>query len=139
MFADEELVMELLVNAGQARSDAMEAIRCAGQKDWQGATQLMASSESACLQAHKIQTALISQDEGCGKIKVNFNPAFTDQAIQHTGQCSKVDRQHFFQFNRSNTRRAADRAEHLKLCRGNIQRRQILVKQTIFLLINHMD
>ena len=66
MFADEELVMELLVNAGQARSDAMEAIRCAGQKDWQGATKLMASSESACLQAHKIQTALISQDEGCG-------------------------------------------------------------------------
>ena len=72
MFADEELVMELLVNAGQARSDAMEAIRCAGQKDCQGATQLMASSESACLQAHKIQTALISQDEGCGKIKVNL-------------------------------------------------------------------
>ncbi|MGQ7153968.1 PTS lactose/cellobiose transporter subunit IIA, partial [Escherichia coli] len=35
MFADEELVMELLVNAGQARSDAMEAIRCAGQKDRQ--------------------------------------------------------------------------------------------------------
>ena len=72
MFADEELVMELLINAGQARSDAMEAIRCAGQKDWQGATKLMASSESACLQAHKIQTALISQDEGCGKIKVNL-------------------------------------------------------------------
>ncbi|HAW8330907.1 TPA: PTS lactose/cellobiose transporter subunit IIA [Escherichia coli] len=71
MFADEELVMELLVNAGQARSDAMEAIRCAGQKDWQGATQLMASSESACLQAHKIQTALISQDEGCGKILIH--------------------------------------------------------------------
>ncbi len=41
MFADEELVMELLINAGQARSDAMEAIRCAGQKDWQGATKLM--------------------------------------------------------------------------------------------------
>lgn len=70
MFADEELVMELLINAGQARSDAMEAIRCAGQKDWQGATKLMARSESACLQAHKIQTALISQDEGCGKIEV---------------------------------------------------------------------
>ncbi len=40
MFADEELVMELLINAGQARSDAMEAIRCAGQKDWQGATKI---------------------------------------------------------------------------------------------------
>ncbi len=32
----------------------------------------MASSELACLQAHKIQTALISQDEGCGKIEVNL-------------------------------------------------------------------
>ena len=51
MFADEELVMELLVNAGQARSDAMEAIRCAGQKRLAGRNQLMASSESACLQA----------------------------------------------------------------------------------------
>lgn len=62
------------------------------------------------------------------RVRQPFNPAFTDQAIQHTGQCSQVDRQHFFQFNRSNTRRAADRAEHLKLCRSNIQRRQILVK-----------
>lgn len=67
MFADEELVMELLVNAGQARSDAMEAIRCAGQKDWQGATQLMASSESACLQAHKIQTALLVRMKAVAK------------------------------------------------------------------------
>lgn len=77
---------------------------------------------------------------GAGTLAGLFvGPAFTDQAIQHTGQCSQVDRQYLFQFNRSNTRRAADRAEHLKLCRGNIQRRQILVKQAIFLLINHMD
>lgn len=32
MFADEELVMELLVNAGQARSDAMEANVVPGKK-----------------------------------------------------------------------------------------------------------
>lgn len=50
------------------------------------------------------------------RVRQPFHPAFTDQAIQHTGQCPQVDRQHFFQFNRSNTRRAADRAEHLKLC-----------------------
>lgn len=72
MFADEELVMELLINAGQARSDAMEAIRCATVKNWEGVTQFMASSESAGLKAHKIQTALISQDEGSGKIHVNL-------------------------------------------------------------------
>lgn len=72
MFANEEWVMELLVNAGQARSDAMEAIRCAQKKDWVSAAQHIESSETACREAHKIQTALISQDEGCGKIQVNL-------------------------------------------------------------------
>lgn len=93
MFADEELVMELLVNAGQARSDAMEAIRCAGQKDWQGATQLMASSESACLQAHKIQTALISQDEGCGKIKVNLILIHAQDHLMNAILCQDLARE----------------------------------------------
>ncbi|WP_284329716.1 PTS lactose/cellobiose transporter subunit IIA, partial [Escherichia coli] len=65
-------MIELLYSAVTARCDGMEAQRCAWKKDWQGETQLMASSESACLQEHKIQTALISQDEGCGKIKVNL-------------------------------------------------------------------
>jgi PTS system cellobiose-specific IIA component len=72
MFADESIVMELLICAGQARSDAMEAIRASRQKLWDEAEQLMASSEEACREAHKIQTALISQDEGCGKINVNL-------------------------------------------------------------------
>ncbi len=36
------------------------------------AADLMASSEAACRAAHKIQTALIGQDEGCGKITVNL-------------------------------------------------------------------
>ncbi|WP_139594064.1 PTS lactose/cellobiose transporter subunit IIA [Escherichia coli] len=93
MFADEELVMELLVNAGRARSDAMEAIRCAGQKDWQGATQLMASSESACLQAHKIQTALISQDEGCGKIKVNLILVHAQDHLMNAILCQDLARE----------------------------------------------
>ena len=72
MFADESTVMELLIYAGQARSDAMEAIGASRQKSWEEAERLMASSEEACREAHKIQTALISQDEGCGKINVNL-------------------------------------------------------------------
>ncbi|MDI9800012.1 PTS lactose/cellobiose transporter subunit IIA [Citrobacter koseri] len=72
MFANEETVMELLIHSGQARSDAMEAISRAREKDWNAAEQLMKSSEQACLKAHKIQTALIGQDEGCGKIRVNL-------------------------------------------------------------------
>lgn len=70
MFANEETVMELLIHAGQARSDAMESLKYAREKNWDAVTQLLKSSEEASLQAHKIQTALISQDEGCGKINV---------------------------------------------------------------------
>lgn len=66
MFADEELIMGA-INAGQARSGRWEPYIVPGKKkkDWQGATKLMASSESHCLQAPQIQTALIDQDEGC--------------------------------------------------------------------------
>lgn len=72
MFADEEQVMALLIHAGQARSDAMEAIAAARQKEWSLSEQLMKCAEEACRQAHKIQTALIGQDEGCGKISMNL-------------------------------------------------------------------
>ena len=70
MFADEELVMELLVNAGQARSDAMEAIRCAG-----------------------IQTALISQDEGCGKIEVNLILVHAQDHLMNAILCQDLARE----------------------------------------------
>ena len=72
MFADESTVMELLIHAGQARSDAMEAIAASRRREWGTAEKLMASSEMACREAHKIQTALIGLDEGVGKIPVNL-------------------------------------------------------------------
>lgn len=72
MFADENVVMELLIHAGQARSDAMEALAASRRQAWDVAEALMSSSDSACREAHKIQTALIGQDEGCGKITVNL-------------------------------------------------------------------
>ncbi|EJB9340927.1 PTS lactose/cellobiose transporter subunit IIA [Salmonella enterica] len=72
MFADESTVMELLIYAGQARSDAMEAIAASRRKEWDTANSLMLSSEAACREAHKIQTALIGLDEGTGKVTVNL-------------------------------------------------------------------
>lgn len=72
MFADENTIMELLIHAGQARSDAMEAITASRCREWPRAEALMASSEAACREAHRIQTILIGQDEGCGKINVNL-------------------------------------------------------------------
>lgn len=72
MFADENTIMELLIHAGQARSDAMEAMAASRRKEWVEAERLMESSEQACRRAHKIQTTLISQDEGSGKIRMNL-------------------------------------------------------------------
>ncbi|HAT1619079.1 TPA: PTS lactose/cellobiose transporter subunit IIA [Raoultella planticola] len=72
MFVDESTVMELLIHAGQARSDAMEAIAASHRREWETVERLMVSSETACREAHKIQTVLIGLDEGCGKVTVNL-------------------------------------------------------------------
>ncbi len=55
----------------------------------------MASSESACLQAHKIQTALISQDEGCGKIKVNLILIHAQDHLMNAILCQDLARKLF--------------------------------------------
>lgn len=53
----------------------------------------MASSESACLQAHKIQTALISQDEGCGKIEVNLILIHAQDHLMNAILCQDLARE----------------------------------------------
>lgn len=57
------------------RLDAMEAIRCAGQKIWQGAKlSNVVSSRTIFVfsNTYKIQTALISQMKVVAKIEVNL-------------------------------------------------------------------
>ena len=68
----ESIIMELLVNAGAARSEALSALRLARSNDFSGAEQAMAQSREFVKQAHKIQTQLIGMDEGSGKLPVNL-------------------------------------------------------------------
>ncbi|WP_455844250.1 PTS lactose/cellobiose transporter subunit IIA [Pantoea agglomerans] len=68
----EQTMMELLINAGEARSQAMMAIQQARKADWQGADEALAASDEAAKAAHKIQTALIGADEGSGKVPVTL-------------------------------------------------------------------
>src|SRR5471032_2763617 len=68
----EQTVMELLINAGEARSNAMSAIQAARGADWKQADALMAAAREASRQAHIIQTRLIGLDEGIGKVPVNL-------------------------------------------------------------------
>lgn len=68
----ETTVMELIIHAGEARSAAMQALQAARKNDWAGADALLQSATDASRQAHRIQTALIGADEGCGKVPVNL-------------------------------------------------------------------
>lgn len=68
----ETIVMELLVNAGAARSQALTALQLARKGDFENAHQAMEESKEFVKHAHKIQTQLISLDEGSGKLTVNL-------------------------------------------------------------------
>ena len=66
----ETIIMELLVNAGSARSAALTALQLARKGDFAAAEQ--AESHEFVKHAHKIQTQLIGMDEGSGKLPVNL-------------------------------------------------------------------
>ncbi|WP_062268740.1 PTS N,N'-diacetylchitobiose transporter subunit IIA [Endozoicomonas arenosclerae] len=63
----ESAVMEIIINSGQARSCAYEALSKAKTGDYQGAEEMMAQSQEAAKEAHKVQTQLIEEDQGEGK------------------------------------------------------------------------
>lgn len=68
----ESTVMELIIHAGEARSCAMQALQAARKQAWDEADMLLENARSAAREAHKMQTALIGADEGCGRIPVNL-------------------------------------------------------------------
>lgn len=68
----EETVMELIINAGESRSCAMQALYAAKAGKWDEVDGLLEESTAASKRAHKVQTALIGLDEGSGKVPVNL-------------------------------------------------------------------
>lgn len=68
----EQIVMDLLINAGEARSQAMLAMQHARSKEWQMAAEALTASNLAIKAAHEVQTKLIGADEGEGKVKVTL-------------------------------------------------------------------
>ncbi|WP_108651116.1 PTS lactose/cellobiose transporter subunit IIA [Dongshaea marina] len=68
----EAIVMELLVNAGSARSAALMAIGQARKSNFEQAQLMLNQAKQAINEAHTIQTRLIGLDEGEGKLKVSL-------------------------------------------------------------------
>lgn len=68
----EEVVMGLIINSGQARSQAYQALAKAKEGDFEQADTLMAAARQSLNEAHAVQTQLIESDQGEGKVKVSL-------------------------------------------------------------------
>lgn len=68
----EEQIMELIINSGNARSLAYEALAFAKQNDFIQADATLQSAREALNGAHLVQTKLIEQDQGEGKTKMTL-------------------------------------------------------------------
>lgn len=68
----EEVVMGIIVNAGQARSLYFEALNLAKQNEFKQAQEKLQEAKSFISEAHHVQTKLIEEDEGEGKIAMTL-------------------------------------------------------------------
>jgi PTS system cellobiose-specific IIA component len=86
----ENVVMELIIQAGEARSCSMEALRAARQYDWGLAEQHLAAAKVAARDAHRIQTQLIGADEGVGKIPVTLILVHAQDHLMNAMLCREL-------------------------------------------------
>lgn len=57
-----EIIMGLIMNSGNAKSDAVEAIQAAKQGEFEKADAKMVDAEKSLLKAHQSQTSLLTQE-----------------------------------------------------------------------------
>lgn len=68
----EMIVMKLVVNAGNARSTAIEALRSAKAGNFKQAEEKMEEADKTILEAHEVQTELIQKELNGEKIEVGL-------------------------------------------------------------------
>jgi PTS system cellobiose-specific IIA component len=68
----EEIIMNLIVGSGSARSYAMEAIACAKEGDFKGAHEALDNAEEEMAKAHGGQTALIQKAAKGESVEINL-------------------------------------------------------------------
>lgn len=69
---EEQIIMELVVNGGDARSRAIEAIWLAKAGDFPGARNKLADCSEALNKAHKFQTEILQAESGGKKVGVSL-------------------------------------------------------------------
>lgn len=68
----EMIVMKLVVNSGNARSTAIEALRAARDGNFEHADELMNEADQMILQSHEIQTDMIQNELNGKKVEVGL-------------------------------------------------------------------
>ncbi|MFM2483272.1 PTS lactose/cellobiose transporter subunit IIA [Celerinatantimonas sp. YJH-8] len=68
----EQVIMGIIVNAGQARSLYFDALNDAKNGQFERAEQKLQEAKGFISEAHHVQTALIEEDEGQGKIPMTL-------------------------------------------------------------------
>ncbi|WEM41945.1 PTS lactose/cellobiose transporter subunit IIA [Photobacterium sp. DA100] len=68
----EAVVMNIIVNAGEARSLCFEALSLAKKQELDQARERLKQAKVCLNQAHLTQTQLIEADEGEGKVKMTL-------------------------------------------------------------------
>ncbi|EAS73915.1 PTS system, cellobiose-specific IIA component [Vibrio alginolyticus 12G01] len=72
MMEQELVVMEIICNAGEARSLSYEALRLSREQDFEAADEKLSQARECINKAHLIQTQLIEEDQGEGKVPMTL-------------------------------------------------------------------
>ena len=90
MEINEEILISLIISAGEAKSCAMEAICAARHGQWDKVPALLKQSDDAARECHCAQTRMIGEDEGCGKIPVSLIMVHAQDHIMNAMLCREM-------------------------------------------------
>ena len=68
----EEIVLKIIINAGNAKSMLYEALDYAKENDFKKADELIENANEEILKAHKVQTELIQKEAGGDKSDISI-------------------------------------------------------------------
>lgn len=68
----EQLIITIIVQSGEAKSSALEAIQCAKNGDFDKAKELLAQANESLGAAHHVQTSLIQAEAGGSHTEVTL-------------------------------------------------------------------
>lgn len=68
----EEIIFEIIGNAGEAKGLAYEALQAAENGDYEKAEKLLKESDEALINVHKVQTKLIQEEAAGNNMEVSL-------------------------------------------------------------------